>query len=212
MAALALIPVAAAGGALLLGGNRNHPMVEAGMRAYQAHDYSGAIEAFEEASQELRGPEVAFNLADALFKDHKSREALESYVATIQSEDPKLQAPAFFNAGDVLLVRGDFCGAAMAYRRALRIDSTLAPARHNLEMILRRGKCAETPVRAESRCEGIDRVLGRCEGVEEPDDDDASAEPEPGTTGRNTLASIDRKDRVAPTPPAPPKKPPEKDW
>ena len=55
-----------------------------------------------------------------------------------EGADPDLEAAARYNLGNARYAGGDFAAAAEAYRAVLRQEPAYAPAKHNLELALRR--------------------------------------------------------------------------
>ncbi len=133
-AALAL--PALARGALFEG---DHPLVRQGTEAYQKGDYDGALRAFEEASRELPGrAELQYDLGDVYMKLGRPDDAKRAFEAALSGADDKLKARDYFNLGNALAGLQQKQDAAAAYRQALKVDPHFEPARHNLELLLRK--------------------------------------------------------------------------
>jgi len=76
--------------------------------------------------------EAEFNLGDALVKQERFDEALESFEkVSSSSENPDLKANAFHNKGNVLLSKQDLEGALESYKDALRINPKDEETRYN---------------------------------------------------------------------------------
>lgn len=117
---------------------KNHPLVEEGMEAYQRGDYEKALSRFEAAQKELPGSQaITFNRGNALLKLGRNEEALAAYRQVADSEKGELQQKDFYNLGTALASMGDKQGAIAAYRKALRLDPGDELSRHNLEVLLR---------------------------------------------------------------------------
>ena len=76
--------------------------------------------------------EAQFNLGDALVKQERFDEALESFEKVCAStEDQNLKANALHNKGNVLLSQQDLEGAIESYKDALRINPKDQETRYN---------------------------------------------------------------------------------
>ena len=76
--------------------------------------------------------EAQFNLGDALVKQERLDEALESFEKVSSStEDQNLKANALHNKGNVLLSQQDLEGAIESYKDALRINPKDHETRYN---------------------------------------------------------------------------------
>ena len=76
--------------------------------------------------------EAQFNLGDALVKQERFDEALESFEKVCAStEDQNLKANALHNKGNVLLSQQDLEGAIESYKDALRINPKDHETRYN---------------------------------------------------------------------------------
>jgi len=76
--------------------------------------------------------EAEFNLGDALVKQERFDEALESFEkVSSSSENPDLKANALHNKGNVLLSKQDLEGALESYKDALRINPKDEETRYN---------------------------------------------------------------------------------
>ena len=76
--------------------------------------------------------EAQFNLGDALVKQERFDEALESFEkVSASTEDQNLKANALHNKGNVLLSQQDLEGAIESYKDALRINPKDQETRYN---------------------------------------------------------------------------------
>jgi tetratricopeptide (TPR) repeat protein len=133
-AALALPSLARAG---LLEGD--HPLVEQGTRAYHKGDFDGARLAYEEAARQLPGrAELDYNLGDVYMKLGRPDDAKRAFRAALGQADDSLKARDYYNLGNALAGLDQKQDAIAAYRQALKVDPHLEPARHNLEVLLRK--------------------------------------------------------------------------
>ena len=80
--------------------------------------------------------EAQFNLGDALVKQQRYDEALESFEnVSMSSDNKKLKAKAHFNKGNVLLAQKDLEGALESYKESLRIDPKDDESRYNYAFV-----------------------------------------------------------------------------
>lgn len=117
----------------------DHPLVRQGTEAYQKGDYDGALRAFEEASRQLPGrAELQYNLGDVYMKLGRPDDAKRAFEAALSGADDALRARDYFNLGNALAGLQQKQDAVAAYRQALKADPHFEPARHNLELLLRK--------------------------------------------------------------------------
>ena len=117
----------------------NHPKVQQGTEAYQKGDWDGALRAYEEAQKELpNSPELQYNLGDVYMKLGRNDDARRSYEAALGKASDKLKPRDYFNLGNALVGLDQKDDAVAAYRQALKLDPNFEPARHNLEVLLRK--------------------------------------------------------------------------
>lgn len=77
--------------------------------------------------------EGAYNLGNALFKQKKTKEAVDFYQkALIKQNDPLKQAQTFHNLGNAFMANQEFDKAVDSYKNALRINSLDDETRYNL--------------------------------------------------------------------------------
>jgi hypothetical protein len=134
-ALLALGPKALALGPL----QRNHPVVEQGLKAYEDGKYEDALRAFDEAKKELpSSAAVEFNRGNALYKLGRKDEAKDAYRRVTETERSDLKEKDYYNLGNTWAQMGNAKEAVSAYRKALTLDPQDEDARHNLEVVLRK--------------------------------------------------------------------------
>jgi tetratricopeptide (TPR) repeat protein len=140
--AIALLPI--------LGADQAEVNVREGNTLYQAGQFEAALEQYEAAAEELPGSAViAFNRGNALFKQREQDQALDHYMAALDTEDPELASRAKYNIG-VIKYRQALAAAqryedALALTRAaigyfrdsLKLNEERAEARYNLELAYR---------------------------------------------------------------------------
>jgi tetratricopeptide (TPR) repeat protein len=133
-ALLAVGPQALALGPL----QRNHPIVERGLKAYEAGRYDEALQAFDDAKKELpSSAALEFNRGNALYKLGRKDEAKESYSRVAETDRSDLKEKDYYNLGNAWAEMGNAKEAITAYRKALTLDPKDEDARHNLEVVLR---------------------------------------------------------------------------
>lgn len=138
--ALCLFALFALSPALALGPfEKNHPLVEEGLAAYQQGDYQAALSKFEAARKELpSSAALEFNRGNALFKLGRFEEAREAYRRVESTDQAELRQQDYYNLGNAWAALGEKEQAIAAYRQALRLDPRDQLARHNLEVLLKK--------------------------------------------------------------------------
>jgi Tfp pilus assembly protein PilF len=117
----------------------NHPKVQQGTEAYGKGDWEGALKAYEEAQRELpNNPELQYNLGDAYMKLGRTDDARRAYEAALAKAGDKLKPRDYYNLGNAFVGLNQKDDAVTAYRQALKLDPSFEPARHNLEVLLRK--------------------------------------------------------------------------
>ncbi len=117
----------------------DHPLVQQGTRAYHAGDFDGARQAYEEAARQLPGrAELDYNLGDVYMKLGRPDDAKRAFQAALGQADDSLRARDYYNLGNALAGLDQKQDAIAAYRQALKVDPHFEPARHNLEVLLRK--------------------------------------------------------------------------
>jgi len=99
---------------------------------------------FDEANDKYRDAEVAnpeapivhFNIGDALYKKRKYEEALQAYQKALQkSDNPQLQAQAYYNSGNTYFRLNKWPESLQAYQEALKLNPNDQDAKYNLEYV-----------------------------------------------------------------------------
>ncbi len=115
--------------------------VREGNRRFDGGDYSGAEDRYRAAERyaprERDRNRLRFNHGDARYMQGDYDGALDHFRGALRSGDRETQKKALFNAGNAYMKKGDFRAAAGAYMDALKIDPEYAPAKKNLEYMLR---------------------------------------------------------------------------
>lgn len=84
-------------------------------------------------------PRTLYDAGSArLVLEEQTERAVELLEKASGSAPPEMAPHAFYNLGNARLSADDARGAVEAYRKALRLDPDLRPAKHNLEIALRR--------------------------------------------------------------------------
>jgi tetratricopeptide (TPR) repeat protein len=117
----------------------NHPKVAQGTEAYHRGDYEGALRFYEEAREELpRKAVLDFNLGDVYMKLGRPDDARRAFEAALSEAGDDLKVRDYYNLGNALASLNREADAMDAYRQALKVDPSFEPARHNLEVLLRK--------------------------------------------------------------------------
>lgn len=118
---------------------KNHPLVDEGMEAFERGDYDTALGKFAAAEKELPGnATVQLNKGVTLHKLGNHAEAKAALNSALQLDQKgELQQTIHYNLGNVHASLNEKKEAVAEYRRALRLDPKDGQARHNLEVLLR---------------------------------------------------------------------------
>jgi tetratricopeptide (TPR) repeat protein len=117
---------------------KNHPLVDEGMEAFERGEYDQALEKFEAADKALPGnAAIAFNRGATLHKLGRNEDALQAFNQALTLDKGELAEKIHYNEGNVLAALDKKKEAIAEYRRALRLDPKDQLARHNLEVLLR---------------------------------------------------------------------------
>ncbi len=115
--------------------------VSEGNREFKAKNYSAAEERYRAAStyapNEVERNKLHFNLGDARYMRGEYEKAVDDFKKSLDSEDREVQKKALFNAANAYYKKGEYARAVDAYVGALKIDPDYAPAKKNLEYLLR---------------------------------------------------------------------------
>jgi Ca-activated chloride channel family protein len=134
----------------ILGADQAEIAVREGNTLYAAGQYEDALREYEAAAEQLPGSAVVeFNRGNALFKNLDQEQALDRYMAALNTEDPELASRAKYNIG-VIKYRQALAAAqryedALAltqaaigyFRDSLRLSDERDDARYNLELAYR---------------------------------------------------------------------------
>ena len=127
---VALFPASAAG-------QRVRSQVEEGNRLYEEGRFDEAHQKYLEALlEDPESPLIRFNDGNALYQSQDFQRAMERFQEALQSEDPAVQNPAWYNLGNALFRQQQLQESLEAYKRALRANPADIDAKHNLERVL----------------------------------------------------------------------------
>ena len=110
---------------------------DAGVQAYEAQDYDGAIGHFTDALLDApNDPLLHFDLGAALYKGGRFDEAQAAFEqAAAGAQDPELAHSALYNLGNSLFNLGKLEEAVAAYEEALKWKPEDPDTQHNLELV-----------------------------------------------------------------------------
>ena len=115
--------------------------VSEGNRLFGGKNYQGAEEHYRAAEhyapREKDRDRLRFNHGDARYMQGDYDGALDHFRGALRSGDRETQKKALFNAGNAYLKKDDYRAAAGAYIDALKLDPEYAPAKKNLEYMMR---------------------------------------------------------------------------
>lgn len=122
---------------LLLLGSANED-AKKGNEAYRNGDYEAAETLYRTALEEApENAEIYFNLANALAKQGKTEDAIQTFMEYRSLADtPEKKALAEYNIGSVLADGEKWKPAAQHFKNSLKLNSTDFDAKHNFERAL----------------------------------------------------------------------------
>lgn len=134
LVSLAVLTGAAAGPAAAQAGRSE---VEEGNRLYAEGRFGEAHAKYLEALRSAPGTNlIRFNDGNALYMSEDFERALAAYQAAIESGDPPLAGPAWYNVGNAFYRQQQLPEALEAYKQTLRVTPGNLDAKHNLERVL----------------------------------------------------------------------------
>ena len=108
-----------------------------GNRLFAQGKYEDAEKAYLDAQVKNPGrPEVLYNLGNALIKQNKQDQGIQSLRQSIDKGDTETKKNSWYNTGNALFSMGRFKDSAQAFIQALRLDPADHDAKHNLELAL----------------------------------------------------------------------------
>ena len=113
---------------------------EAGLDALRDGRRDDGVEALDAALRQApEDPLALYNAGTGrLFAEEQTDRAAALLERAADGAPPELAPRAYYNLGNARLAAGDAPGAVAAYRRSLRLDPSLRPAKRNLEIALAR--------------------------------------------------------------------------
>jgi Ca-activated chloride channel homolog len=112
-----------------------------GNRLFAQGKYEDAEKAYLDAQVKNPGrPEVLYNLGNALIKQNKYSQGIQSLLQSEEKGDKSLRENSWYNTGNALFSMGKFKESAEAYVQALKLDPADKDAKHNLELAMMRLK------------------------------------------------------------------------
>ncbi len=159
---------------------RGRAEVNDGNRLYQEGRFGEAHEKYLDALRDAPGlPLALFNDGNALYESEEYVRALDAYRGAIESGDPALAAPTWYNLGNALYRQQRFQESLEAYKEALRIDSEEIDFKHNLELALE--QLQQQDSQSEDGEEGDQNEDQESQGGEEnPEPQDPNEDPSQG--------------------------------
>ena len=159
---------------------RGRAEVNDGNRLYQEGRFGEAHEKYLDALRDAPGlPLALFNDGNALYESEEYVRALDAYRGAIESGDPELAAPTWYNLGNALYRQQRFQESLEAYKEALRIDSEEIDFKHNLELALE--QLQQQDSQSEDGEEGDQNEDQESQGGEEnPEPQDPNEDPSQG--------------------------------
>ena len=108
---------------------------KAANRLYEQSRFQEAERAYLEAQAEAPGrPELSYNLGNALIRQKKYDQALQSLRQSIAKGNRGVQVNGWYNSGNAFFDMGNYKDAVQAYIQALRLNPADRDAKHNLEL------------------------------------------------------------------------------
>jgi Ca-activated chloride channel homolog len=108
-----------------------------GNKLFTQGKYEEAEKAYLNAQVKNPGrPEILYNLGNALIKQKKYNEGIQSLLQSEDKGDKTIKANSWYNTGNALFSMGKFKESAESYIQALKLDPADKDAKHNLELAL----------------------------------------------------------------------------
>jgi Ca-activated chloride channel homolog len=180
---LSLLILAAAPMPLLRQSN-SEKLTREGIAAFEEKRTSSAAQLFARAAEIAASSRALFNLGTALVENGE-REPGAAALAKASEEGGAVAADAFFNRGNLALGSDQLDDAIEMYSESLRLEPSMADAKRNLEIALRKKEEQENQRQEEQdqdqqEDEGEQQPQPQPESGEEPPEGEGSPPPEPG--------------------------------
>lgn len=110
--------------------------VREGNKLFGKEKYTEAEIAYRKGLEvNSRSPEGIYNLANALYKQEKFKEAGQQYEQVLnQLTDPSQLAQVFHNMGNIFMQEKDYMKSVQAYRQSMRLNPSDDETRYNLAL------------------------------------------------------------------------------
>jgi Ca-activated chloride channel homolog len=116
-----------------------------GNRLFSQGKFADAETAYLDAQVKTPGrPEVLYNLGNALIKQKKYDQGIQSLHQSAGKGDKVIRQNSWYNTGNALFEEGKFKDSVEAYVQALKLDPSDKDAKHNLELALMKLKEQES--------------------------------------------------------------------
>lgn len=110
--------------------------VRKGNRLMERKSYGEAAALYREAmGAKPDSPEIAYNLANALYREKRWEESEKTYDQAQKKAEKKLLAHSLYNQGNALVGQGRLQEAIASYERSLEALPEDEDAKHNLEFV-----------------------------------------------------------------------------
>ena len=146
------------------------PKAREGVTHYNHKEFDQATAKFQ-ASQ-LEQPDdqnVAYNLANSLYRQGRYEEAVEAYKKVLAEKSPSLlKQKSYYNMGNAYYRMGYMEESIDAYKKALELDSGDIDSKFNLEWVRKQREKAQQSGRVEPRDKNILKQQGTSERPNNP--------------------------------------------
>jgi Ca-activated chloride channel family protein len=123
---------------------RQDPDIEAGIAAYEAEDYDGALARYDAAQERLGGrPEIDLDRGLALLAKKDAEGAKTAFEAATESRDAAIRASAHYELGNIALDAEEWDVAIEQYIDCLKARPDHGNAKWNLELAQQKKKAQE---------------------------------------------------------------------
>lgn len=165
----------------------NHPAVEKGHQAFNSGKYEDALKAYQQAEKELpESPEIKFNIGNAYANLGQHEKAKRAYESALSHAGKELKAKDYYNLGNAFAALQQNDNAISAFRQALKADPQLEPARHNLEVMLRKQKQPPPPQKQPSPNKSKDQSEPEQSSSDSSTDEDSLSDKESSSADKKS--------------------------
>ena len=143
-----------------------------GVIHYNQEEYERAATKFQQSQQKQSdNRDVAYNLANSLYRLGRYKEAVDAYKKTLDEETrPTLRQKSYYNMGNAYYRMGYMEESIDAYKKALELDSGDIESKFNLEWVRKQREKAQQAGRVGPRDENILQQQTTHEGANNPPD------------------------------------------